>query len=79
MKCPECQREMLPGYMPVDQGLYWFKKGVAPKVDVTAEYLPGTSTILRYARIEAHHCLDCSLVTFRYGRPLREDEDDAPL
>jgi hypothetical protein len=66
---------MFPGYMPVEQGMYWFPKDVKPRADMMAEQLPGTSSIMRYARIEAHHCVDCSIVAFKYGRQLPEEEE----
>ncbi len=74
MNCPQCHTTMQNGYIPTGGGIFWFGHQSGSDLFPMARALPGTSTWLRRAKLEAYHCTRCNLVTFRYGRQVDETE-----
>lgn len=72
MKCPECQSKMQEGFIPTGGGIFWFRKNQPHGTLEFAQYLPGTFTWMRRAKLEAYRCPRCRLVLFRYGQHVPE-------
>ena len=81
LRCPDCGARMQVGVLPVSSGLNWQPWSPTATMSM-AEGIPGTSSVHRANRLEAHRCRKCEIVLFRYGRkftdPLAPDDELPP-
>ena len=73
--CPQCSAQMSEENIPtVTEGIFWFPRDQAPRVNPMAQSLPNTSAWMRYARLHAWRCESCAVVLFKNGRQMQEFE-----
>jgi Domain of unknown function (DUF6487) len=74
--CPECGREMQPGYLTTGSWLYWREWTDRSMLVKFSDRLPNTPpTFVGTNRLPGFRCKDCEVVVFRYGGHRKEWTD----
>jgi hypothetical protein len=67
-RCPRCGAEMTEGYIPAPAGIPWRDRDDPIGMPTITSGLPGTSSLLKRAKLHAYRCPACSIVTFKYAQ-----------
>ena len=65
--CPQCDSEMVEGYLALLSGLHWREIDEPIGTPNTLSGLPGTVGWRARPRLHGFRCEACSVVTFKYG------------
>ena len=68
MSCPECGKQMEPGYFPSSGGIHWKQPDEQSVSFLLSKCLPGTLGFWKVAKMGGFRCPDCELVVFRFGK-----------
>jgi hypothetical protein len=68
LNCPQCNENMIEGYMPMGFGIHWRRIDHPVGIPNIFSVLPGTIFWFKRPKLHAYHCERCKIVTFQYGK-----------